>query len=188
MFKTGAILFLTALVCLGQGPAGVGRGRGPMGGANWWENPLIGNLNLSDAQRKQIQTTTREFRNRLVDARAAAEKAEGELQDAFNDATVEERRVNDLIDRGVKARGELMKQVTLMSWKLRGILTAEQWQELQRRRPAFGGPLGGPQGGPGGIPGEPRRNRGKNDARQGGGPPPAGNPPGGQPPRPGGQL
>ena len=136
-WKLAGAFLLLCLAGSAQVPGRIGRGSGLPGGRDWWEGPLIGNLNLSEAQRKQIQTTTREYRNRLVDARATAEKAEGDLQDAFNDATADDRRINDLIDRVVKTRGEMMKLVTQMSWKLRGVLTMEQWQELQRRRPEF---------------------------------------------------
>ena len=172
------IVSFAAVLCFGQGPGRNGRGGPPgiggsagIGGGDWWENPVISNLNLSETQRKQIQTTTRDFRNRLVDARGALQKSEGELQDAFNDGSSDDRRVNDMIDRVVKSRGDLMKLVTQMSWKLRGVLTAEQWQELQRRRRPFGPRMDGD-------------GRGK---RGPGGPAPNGNPPPAQPPKPGGQ-
>ena len=162
--------------------------RGPRGGREWWENPLISDLNLSDGQRKQIQATTREFRNRVVDTRATLEKAEGDLQDLFNDGSSDERRVNDAIDRVVKARGEAMKVVTQMSWKIRTALTAEQWQELRRRQggrgplfpgmigPGIGRGIGDARGGPG-----PRR-RPSQPAGQADGPPAPGQP--GPPSRP----
>ncbi len=148
MLSIAGVLFAASLVCAAQGPPGAGSFRG---GRQWWENPLINNpaLNLTDAQRKQMQTVTRDFRTRQVDARAATDKAEGDLQDAFNDGTSDERRINDLIDRVVKARGEMLKLVTQMSWKLRTNLTADQWQQLQRQRPF----------GPEGVPGRGRSKR-----------------------------
>jgi Spy/CpxP family protein refolding chaperone len=106
--------------------------RGPRPG--WWDNPrLASGLNLSDSQREQIQATTRDFRSRLLDARAALDKAEGELQAIFNEGNVEERRANEAIDRLAKARGDMSRVVSQMSLRIRGVLTAEQWQELQRR-------------------------------------------------------
>jgi Spy/CpxP family protein refolding chaperone len=175
MLKWSMLLLAGTLALFGQGPGGIpGAGR-PGIGRDWWDNPLTGNLNLTDAQRKQLQATTREYRNRLVDARAAAEKADGDLQDLFNDAPGDDRRANDLIDRVVKTRGELLKLVTQMSWKLRGVLNAEQWQELQRRRPGFGTGFGGP--GSGGLGRSGRRGTPPNG-------PPQGNPPNAQPPKP----
>lgn len=152
----------------------------------WWQGPLIDVVNLTDAQRTQIQATTREFRNRLVDARAAVEKAEGELDDIFNDAKVDERRGNDAIDRLARARGDLTKVISQMSLRLRVVLTTEQWQELRRRGrgpglglgPGLGrvgpggpgpGPLrGGPEGRPGGGFRGKNRPGGPNQGRPGG--------------------
>lgn len=160
-------LLLAALLAAAQGPPMGRGGRGGFGrgGLNWWENPLINNpeLNLSETQRRQMQATTREYRNRLVDARATVDKAEGDLQDAFNDGTADERRVNELIDRVVKARGEMLKLVTQMSWKLRANLTPEQWRQL--RRP-MGPPGDGPRRGQRGPMGPPLQQGKQPEPRQ----------------------
>ena len=84
------------------------------------------------------------------------EKAEGNLDDFFNtEGTTDPRRANEAIDRLAAARAELTKVVSQMSLKLRGVLTAQQWQELQRRGPGrgpgrFDGKIG-PDGGPPGL-------------------------------------
>jgi Spy/CpxP family protein refolding chaperone len=158
------------------------QGRGG-GIRNWWENPVINGLNLSDAQRRQIMSVTREFRNRMVDARAAVEKAEGEMNDLFNDGNAEDRRANDAIDRLAKARADLTRVVSQMSLKLRGVLTAEQWQELQRRERRPGGPPDGDPRGPGGFRGGPDSLR-RPPPNGPGGPPPNG-PPNPAQPKPG---
>jgi Spy/CpxP family protein refolding chaperone len=122
-----SLLLLTLL-----GTALLAQPRGPRPG--WWDNPrLASGLNLSDAQKEQIQNTTRDFRARLLDARAALDKAEGELQAIFDEGNVEERRASEAIDHLARARGELSRVVSQMSLRIRGVLTAEQWQELQRR-------------------------------------------------------
>jgi hypothetical protein len=58
----------------------------------------------------------------------------------------------------VAARGELMREISLMSMQLRGVLTIDQWRDLQKRRramregrrPGMGPRRGGgvPPGGP----------------------------------------
>jgi Spy/CpxP family protein refolding chaperone len=159
--RIGVLLMGAALASQAQSP-----GPGRPGPRDWWENPLASGLNLTDAQRRQIQVVTRDFRNRLVDARATVEKAEGELSDIFNDGNADDRRASDAIDRLARARGELTRVVSQMSLRLRGVLTAEQWQELQRRDRGRGSgwgvppPLRGPSpGDPGGFrrrPGPPR--------------------------------
>lgn len=99
----------------------------------WWDNPVASGLDLSETQERQIQKVVHDYRNRLIDARAAVEKAENDLEDVFNDALVDQQRGNQAIDRLVTARAELTKAVSEMTLRLRAVLTAEQWQELQRR-------------------------------------------------------
>jgi Spy/CpxP family protein refolding chaperone len=144
----------------------------------WWDNPLSQDLNLTDTQRNQIRAVVKEYRNRLVDQRASVEKAEGELEDVFGEDAVDQRRASEAIDHLAAARGELTKSLAQMSLRMRTVLTAQQWQDLQRRQ------------GRGGSRGE-----GKNLRRRGPGsgsgpgigpgaapPAPGPNPPGGPPP------
>jgi hypothetical protein len=141
---------------------------------------VISGLNLSDAQQKQIRTTVQEYRNRLVDLRATVEKADGDLNDVFNDTTIDQRKANDAINRLANARGELTKVLSQMTLKLRTVLTNEQWQELQRRERERGGPRGlGIDGAPGPDPGA---GSGRGFRRRNPGFPPEG--PGGPPPNP----
>jgi Spy/CpxP family protein refolding chaperone len=150
---------------------------------------MVDGLNLNDAQRNQIQTAVREFRNRLVDARAALEKAEGDLDDVFNnDGNIDQRRANEAIERLAAARAELTRVASQMTLRMRAVLTTEQWQELQRRggrggsrfdaKPGPGGPRSrrfGPPGAntPPGAPPPPAPNgpRGANPPAQPGNPP-----------------
>jgi len=140
----------------------------------WWDNPLSRDLDLTDTQRNQIRAVVKEYRNRLVDERAAVEKAEGELEDVFGEDSVDQRRATEAIDHLTAARGELTKSLAQMSLRMRTVLTAQQWQDLQRRQ-GRGGPRG--EGG-----GKSSRRRGPGS---GAAPPvPAPNPPAGAPPAP----
>ena len=113
----------------------------------WWDSPVARDLNLSDDQQRQIRGIVSEYRSKLIDARGTTEKAEGDLQDVFNEQSVDMRRGNEAIDRLVAARGEMTKIFSQMSLRLRAVLTAQQWQELQKRRPQRP-PMGeGPPGG-----------------------------------------
>ena len=51
---------------------------------------------------------------------------------------VDPAKTNEAIERLVDARSDLTRTLTQLSLKLRLILSEEQWQELQRRRPALG--------------------------------------------------
>jgi Spy/CpxP family protein refolding chaperone len=178
MWKLAVLALAIPAMLAAQGP------RGPRVPRDWWDNPVADGLNLSDAQRKQIQTTIREYRNRLVDARAAVDKAEGAMDDVFNsDGAVDQKRANEAVDRLASARSDLTKVVSQMSLRMRGVLNTQQWQELQRRR---GGGPGRFDAKPG--PDGPRRfgPRGPRDPQDGPGPaaPPPGNPPNPAPAKP----
>ena len=130
----------------------------------WWETPLVRDMNLSEDQQKQIRKIQRETRSQMVDLRYAQEKAEVELENQFNEETVDTRKTNDAIEKLVRARGDLTRAFAQLSLKLRAVLTPQQWQELQKRRPAQDRmrPGRGPQGpeGPEGPPNGPRPGRG----------------------------
>ena len=100
----------------------------------WCDSPVVQNLNLSRDQQVQIRTRVREYRDRLIEQRAAVQKAEGNLQDAMNDDQVNEARAQEAIDQVVAARGDLLRSVSQMSLRLRLVLTPEQWQTLKERR------------------------------------------------------
>lgn len=112
------------------------QGSRPAFGKNfsWWESPLAADLNLSDDQVKQIRATVSQYRGRLSDLRGAVGRAEQEVQNAFNEETVDQKRAGDAIEQLVTARGELFRATSQMDLKLRAILTAEQWQDLQARQ------------------------------------------------------
>jgi len=122
--------------------------QGPRQGPAWWESPwwnspLVQNLDLNEAQQKEIRTTVREYRGHLMDLREAVQRADGDLQVALDQTPLDQRKANEAIEHLATARGELTRTISQMTLRLRTILTNEQWQELQRRqaerRP---GPLG----------------------------------------------
>lgn len=115
----------------------------------WWESPLAKELNLSDEQRQKIRQIVRESRNQLIDKRAAAEKAEAELEDLFSEPVIDQARALQAIDRLVAARSDLTRAFAELSLKVRTVLTPEQWKDLQQRRsrwrPFGAGPPGAPR-------------------------------------------
>src|SRR5512145_1819686 len=127
MKKLVMLAFIPVAMLLGQGPG--------MGLFPWWDSPLAQDMNLSESQKQQIKNTVRDYRDRLIEQRAALQKAEGNLQDSLNEDQVNEAKANEAIEKTVAARGELARTISQMSLKLRMILTPRQWQELQKRRP-----------------------------------------------------
>lgn len=110
----------------------------PGGFFAWWDSPVVRDLNLTNDQQSQIRATVREYRTRVIDARAAMEKSDGELEDILDAERVDQKKANDAVERLATARAEMTRVFSQMSVKLRGFLTAQQWQELQKRRPRPG--------------------------------------------------
>jgi Spy/CpxP family protein refolding chaperone len=146
----------------GPVPGGLGMTRpgmpGPGGGASWWEgpwwsSPFVENLNLSDSQKADIRAAVREYRDKIVEIRGNLQKADADVEAAFGENPVDQRKASDAIERLAAARGDLTRTLSLMSLKIRSVLTPEQWQELQRRQPGRrggrgfrGGPFGREKG------------------------------------------
>ena len=101
----------------------------------WWASPVVRDLNLSQDQIQKVHATGREYRPRLIDLRAAVQKADLDVEDAFNDENFDARRATEAVDRLVEARTELGKTLAQLSLRLRAALTADQWRELQKRKP-----------------------------------------------------
>jgi Spy/CpxP family protein refolding chaperone len=96
---------------------------------------VVRDLNLSQDQIQKVHATVREYRPRLIDLRAAVQKADLDVEDAFNDENFDARRATEAVDRLVAARTELGKALAQLSLRLRAALTADQWRELQKRKP-----------------------------------------------------
>ena len=122
-------LLVLPVVLLGQARQGPAWWESP-----WWNSPLVQNLDLNEAQQKEIRSTVREYRGHLLDLREAVQRADGDLQVALDQAPLDQKKANDAIDHLATARGELTRTISQMTLRLRTILTDEQWQELQRRQ------------------------------------------------------
>jgi Spy/CpxP family protein refolding chaperone len=101
----------------------------------WWASPVVRDMGLSQEQLQRVQTTVREYRPRLIDLRGAVQKAELDVEDAFNDENFDARRATAAVDHLLEARSDLGKALAQLSLRLRAALTADQWRELQKRKP-----------------------------------------------------
>ncbi len=132
-------VLVAPVVLLGQARQGPAWWESP-----WWNSPLVQNLDLNEAQQKEIRTTVREYRGHLMDLREAVQRADSDLQVALDQSPLDQKKANDAIDHLATARGELTRTISQMTLRLRTILTNEQWQELQRRQEERRqGPVGG---------------------------------------------
>ena len=100
----------------------------------WWENPVAAGLTLTDAQRERITGIARDYRDRLQEKRAEANRAERALQEIFDADVVDNARGQAAIDRLARARADLTRDVSRMTLQMRTVLTGEQWRALQSGR------------------------------------------------------
>jgi Spy/CpxP family protein refolding chaperone len=129
-FRLPRALCILSLLCAGTLSAQL-----PRRFYAWWGSPVVQDLHLTDEQQKRVRETLREYRPHLQDIRTAVDGAEQDVEEQFNADQVNPQRVDRAIERLIAARAELTRTLTQMSLKLRTVLTQQQWQELQRRRP-----------------------------------------------------
>ena len=101
----------------------------------WWSSPVVQDLKLSADQQNTVRRTLKDYRPHLQDIRTAVDAAEQDVEEQFSAEQVDPQRVDKAIERLIAARAELTRTLTQMSLKLRTVLTKQQWEELQRRRP-----------------------------------------------------
>ena len=124
----------------GPGGPGFGGHRPPMERAmgehgRWWNNSRIAEkLNLSDDQRKAMDTIYQQHREQLIDLRAAVEKAEVGMEPMVSADQPNESAVLAQIDKVAQARAELEKANARFLLELRSKLTPEQWKQVQEFR------------------------------------------------------
>ena len=110
------------------------RRMGPeMGGRGaWWKNSEIAKeLNLTDAQQKQLEKTFLDYRMKLVDLNANLDRQELKLEPLISADTLDENAVSQQLDQVVAARGRLEKSNAMMHVAMRKVLNQEQWKKLQ---------------------------------------------------------
>ena len=141
---------LLASSALAQGPGGMGPGgggpgfgqhrppfenaMGPEGDhGRWWNNPkVIDALKLTDAQRKEMDSTLLAHRERLVDLHANLQKAELEMEPLMGDDQPNEAKILAEIDKIAAALAELEKANARFLLGIRAKLTPDQWKALKQ--------------------------------------------------------
>jgi Spy/CpxP family protein refolding chaperone len=151
------------------------RAMGPQGEhGRWWNNPkMIDKLKLTDDQRKAMDSTLMEHREKLIDLHAGLQKAELEMEPLMSQDQPNESQILAQIDKVASARAELEKANARFLLEIRSKLTPDQWKQLQADRSAHAHDWSKGPGGPGG---EHHRQPPPNGAPQPGPNPPAGEP------------
>jgi Spy/CpxP family protein refolding chaperone len=120
----------------------------------WWNNPEIAEkLNLTEDQRKSMDSIYQQHREQLVDLRATVEKAEIEMDPMVKADQPNEAAVMAQIDKVAQARAELEKANARFLFELRAKLTPDQWKQVQDFRQSHQGMRPMRRGGGPGRPG-----------------------------------
>jgi len=124
----------------------------------WWKSAaVVKEVGLSDVQVQKIEKIFLDSRMKLVDAHAALQKEELQLEPLLEGDAPEEAAVLSAIDRITAARAAVEKSNAQMAFAIRRVLTPEQWKKLRTLRQEHQGfprPEGGPRMAPGGPRGE----------------------------------
>jgi len=134
----------------GEGPGGHGMGMGGPGfgmhrppmerslglrGGRWWNEPaMIEKLKLTDDQRKAMDQILLEHREKLIDMRAALDKAELAMEPLMQDDQPNESQILAQIDKVAQARAELEKANARFLLAIRAKLSPDQWKDLKAAR------------------------------------------------------
>lgn len=115
---------------------------GPPPLGKWWKNSdVVKELQLTDAQIKQIEQTFLDYRLKLIDLRADVERQETKLQPLIEADQPDEQQVGMQIDAVLAARAKLEKTNTMMMLAIRRALSVEQWKKLQAIQQKREGPF-----------------------------------------------
>jgi len=104
---------------------------GPVGG-DWWKNSEIAQqINLTDAQKQQIQQIFSDHRSNLVVLRGNFENEEGKLRSLVNQDPPQDEQVIAQVDQVTAARGKLDREFAAITLAFRKVLSGDQWKQLQ---------------------------------------------------------
>ena len=142
------------------GPGGPGMMRGPGGPGGppgdpppveeWWANPRVAErLNLTEAQRNQIEELIYQNGQKLIDLRAENHKARMNLNHLLGAETLDRGAIQKAVDRLANAECALHREQITLRAEIAGVLDRAQrialrdlvrermgarWQERQERR------------------------------------------------------
>ena len=134
---------LTVFLVLLCAAAAFSRGFPNLPRGKWWQNEkVVADLGLTPEQRAKLDDIMFTHRDRMIDLKAALEKAELRLKETMDKPVLNEKEVLEQLDKSITARGLLQKDRITMLVKVRGVLTPEQWAKakvkLHERMEKFG--------------------------------------------------
>ena len=123
-------LFLGSVVALAAAGASAQPFGVPMG--KWWERPRVAaRLGITPEQVSKLNAATYPHAKTMVDLKAAVDKATIDLQAASDAEPFEADRARAAFGALLGARQRLETERFEMLLKVKGILTADQWRQMQ---------------------------------------------------------
>ena len=139
-------IFVIVLILLSVGFVGAQEYNLPPG--KWWDNErLATHIGLTEAQREQIRELVYEHAHRMIDLNAGVKKAELELANLVANSDFDSAVARAAFSELQKSRRALEMERFEMLLAVRGVLTAEQWLQIQEIRREFRRNRDRPQGG-----------------------------------------
>lgn len=126
-----------------HGPGPMGPGHCSMGGPGFGDDDqpplerlvmLADELGLNEQQREQLKKMQVDFRMQMIDREAEVEKAELRLHTMMMDKNAVEAEVGRAIDDVARFRADVQKLRYGHRKQMRGVLTDEQFEKLQKMR------------------------------------------------------
>ena len=140
-------IFLIAVILLSVGIVGAQEFNLPPG--KWWDNErLATHIGLTEAQREQIREMVYEHAHRMIDLNAGVKKAELELANLVANSDFDSAVARAAFSELQKSRRALEMERFEMLLAVRGVLSDQQWQQIQdiRRQLRRGREQNGPPG------------------------------------------
>ena len=100
----------------------------------WWNNPEVAKqLNITESQKKAIQSLFNENKGQFKNLIQETRKIESDLKDAMG-KNFDQSRALSLIDKLAENRSKMIKDRFAMEVKVLGILTPEQRELLSQKK------------------------------------------------------
>lgn len=140
-------ILVTVVILASVGVVGAQEFNLPPG--KWWDNErLATHIGLTETQREQIRTQVYEHAHRMIDLNAGVKKAELELANLVANSDFESAAARAAFAQLQDGRRALEMERFEMLLAVRGVLSSEQWQQIQeiRRRNRLNREQDGPPG------------------------------------------
>lgn len=129
-------IFIAALVVALAAPSLVAQ----MPPGKWWQRPeIVSELGITQEQQQKLDAIFRGAANDLIDMRGDVEKQNVALRGELEQVQLNRANIQRVAARLSEARGRLFERELSMLIDMRGVLTAQQWNQMRAHLDEIGG-------------------------------------------------